>query len=101
MKRFLNIAGIALVFLATAAGAALANLYASSGRHHRSAARFIAISIVAGLVAGGIVLRDEIKGRARIKPRLGSRVANGFSHGFAWRGAGDALELFAELLVGG
>ena len=97
--------GLVLVFLATAFGAVLANFYAAShgrGRHH-SARAFVVVTVVSALVAAGIVLRDELRGSdsKRKRARIGSRVMNGFSHGFAWRGAGDALELFVELLVGG
>lgn len=94
-----------LVFLATASGAGLANLYAASHgrRHSRNENVFIATTILSALVAAGIVLHDELRksDRDRKRARLGTRIANGFSHGFAWRGAGDALELFVELLVGG
>ncbi len=95
----LSSGSVALVFLATAAGAVLANLYAGS-RTHRSRARLIAVAVVSSAVALGIVLRDETRrsDKQRKRERLGSRIVNGFSHGFAWRGAGDALELFADMI---
>ncbi len=106
MKRpqLLDFLGIVLVFLATAAGAGLANLYAAShGRRRHSDQVYFATAVLSALVAAGIVLHDELRksDKDRKRARLGSRIVNGFSHGFAWRGAGDALELFVELLVGG
>lgn len=96
-----SITTVAVVFLATAAGAVLANVYAASHHRRKNWTTFIAASAVGSLVAIGIVARTELRKKgAKKKEDLGSRMINGFSHGFTWRGAGDAIEVFVELLIG-